>query len=98
VAIDFPSKTGILAQFWIEFRDDEQLKDFIEYNDIGLPLAYFLAEGMVQPTPLAEQYVEETFSLFLSALEVTEEEVSGIDNLNTLLQYAFGKRDSEEEK
>jgi hypothetical protein len=96
VAIEFPSKTGILGQFWIEFRDDETLADFIEYNDIGLPLAYFLAEGMVQPTPLAEQYVEETFALFLSALEVTEEEVSGIDNLNTLLQYAFNKKPDEE--
>jgi hypothetical protein len=76
-----------LGQFWFEFRDDEKLKEFITYNDIGLPLAWFIATGVVTPNPMAEDYVNETFNLFLAALEVTEEEIEGIDTLDSLLAF-----------
>ncbi|NBN99764.1 MAG: hypothetical protein EBV19_11080 [Flavobacteriia bacterium] len=76
-----------MGQFWFEFRDDEKLKEFITYNDIGLPLAWFIATGVVTPNPMAEDYVNETFNLFLAALEVTEEEIEGIDTLDSLLAF-----------
>ena len=87
MAIPFSDKCGILGQFWFEFRDDEKLKDFIDYNDIGLPLAWFIATGVVTPNPMAEDYVNETFNLFLSAMETTEEEIEGIDTLESLLSF-----------
>ncbi len=43
----FDNKVSILAELWMNYRDDEQLKDFIEYNDLGLPMAYFLMNELV---------------------------------------------------
>lgn len=91
MSIDFSDKCGILGQFWFEFRDDAKLSEFIEYNDIGLPLSWFISTGVVTPNPIAEDYVNETFALFLSAMEITEEEVGDIDNLSDLLAYVEKK-------
>ena len=85
--IDFADKTGMLGQFWIEFRDDEDMKDFIESNDVALPLAYFIAEGIVKSTPLAQKFIEETFDLLLDGLGVLEEELEGVTNINELMAY-----------
>ena len=43
MAIPFADRCGILGRFWIEYREDEELKTFLEYNDVGLPVAYFIA-------------------------------------------------------
>ena len=92
MAINFADKCGILGQFWFEFRDDEELSSFIDYNDVGLPLAWFIATGVVEPRETAEDFVNETFNLFLAALEVTEEEIGEIDNLNDLLAFVDKKK------
>jgi hypothetical protein len=93
MSVDFSDKCGILGQFWFEFRDDEKLKDFIVYNDIGLPLAWFIASGVVQPLPMAEDYVNESFNLFLAALNLTEDEAEPFDNLEALLSYVEAKKE-----
>lgn len=87
----FETKCEILGQFWFEFRDDEKLKDFIEYNDIGLPLSWFIATHVVMSTPMAEDYVNETFDLFISAFEISHEEADQFTNLNDLLAYVESK-------
>lgn len=94
--VPFSDRCGILGQFWFEFRDDEKLSDFISYNDIGLPLAWFIATGVVTPNPMAEDYVNESWNLFLSALEVTEEEIEGLDNLNDILGVVEAKQADKE--
>ena len=96
--INFADRCGILGQFWYEFRDDEDLKPFISYNDVGLPLAWFIATGVVSPLPMAEEYVNETFAMFLDAMEVTEEEVSDIDNLDDLLAIVEDKKANPEKE
>jgi hypothetical protein len=96
--INFADRCGILGQFWYEFRDDEDLKPFISYNDVGLPLAWFIATGVVSPLPMAEEYVNETFTMFLDAMEVTEEEVSDIDNLDDLLAIVEDKKANPEKE
>ena len=93
MAIPVSDKAGVLGQFWMEFRDDEALKPFVDFNDIGLPLAFFISSGIVQSTPTADQYIEETFGHMLSALELTEEEVDGMDNLNDILDFAREKKE-----
>ncbi len=75
----FEAQCNILAQLWIEHRQDEEFKDFVEYNDLGLPLAYFIAEGVALPTQLSETYIGETFEILLSALGVED---AGFDNLD----------------
>jgi len=91
MSVAFSDKCGILGQFWFEYRDDDKLGEFISYNDVGLPLAWFIATGVVTPNPMAEDYVNETFNLFIAALNVTEEELGEVDNLNDLLAIAEAK-------
>lgn len=92
MSVDFSDKCGILGQFWFEFRDDDKLGEFIEYNDVGLPLAWFIATGVVTANPMAEDFIQETFDLFLAALGVTEEEVTEFDTLELLLAYVESKQ------
>lgn len=96
MSVPFSDKCGILGQFWFEYRDDEKLQEFISYNDIGLPLAWFIATGVVTPNPMAEDYVNETFNLFMAALEVSEEELDGLDNLNDILALVEAKQADKE--
>jgi hypothetical protein len=77
----FASICDILAEMWLVDRDNEQLQDFIEYNDLGLPLSYGIAEGIVSSTPLAEQYITETFNLLLSALNVEDADYTSLREL-----------------
>lgn len=75
------NKTNILAQLYVDYKGDEEFSDFIEYNDIGLPLAYFLAEGIVQSTVIAERFINETFELFLAGLGVQDEGYESLDEI-----------------
>ena len=79
----FSDKCGILADLWMNYRDNEEFVDFVEYNDLGLPLAYMLSETVVKPTEMAEVFVNETFSLLLGALGIQED--TGFDTLDDLL-------------
>jgi hypothetical protein len=82
MATDFSNKASILADLWINFRGDEQFSDFIEYNDIGLPLAYYIHTDLVKPTDQATLYVEETFNLLCAALGIDLE--SDYETLNEM--------------
>ena len=70
MATDFSTKASILADLWINFRDDEELQDFCEYNDIGLPLAYFIHTDLVKTSDEGAAHVEETFNLLCDALNL----------------------------
>jgi hypothetical protein len=64
----FSRKCNILAELWLGYRQDEQFRDFIEYNDLGLPLAYAFSNELATPTVIAERYIEESYDLLLEAL------------------------------
>ena len=86
MATDFSTKAGILADLWINFREDEQFSDFIEYNDIGLPLAYYVHTDLVKPNDQAILYVEETFNLLCAALNLDLE--GNYETLNEMFDKA----------
>jgi hypothetical protein len=93
--MDFADKAGILATLWLEFKEDEDFSAFVEYNDIGLPLAYCQANGLVkETTPLGEQYILETAQMFFDLLEITEEEVDELDDqsLGSILVFGYNKK------
>ena len=64
----------------------------MKYNDVGLPLAWFIATGVVTPLPIAEDFINETFAMFLEAMEITEDDVLEVDNLNDLLAIVEQKK------
>jgi hypothetical protein len=69
---DFQGKCNVLAELWFDYRDDDEFKDFIEYNDIGLPLAYLISSEIAKPAGIAEQYINETYDLLSQALGVSD--------------------------
>lgn len=93
--MDFADKAGIVGQLWIEFRNDEDFTAFMDYNDLGCPLAYMVAEGIVKEvTPLGEEMINETYKMLLDLLEVTDTEVEILDevNLSSILVFAYNKK------
>lgn len=77
------SRAEILADLWMNYRDDEEFLDFIEYNDLGLPLSYAFSNSIVEKTEMLETLINETFDLLLSALELQQDE--GFESLDDLL-------------
>ncbi len=77
----FQNKITILAELWMNYRDDEELNDFIEYNDIGLPLAYLLMNEIVLPTEQSAIYINETYDLFVSSLTIEDRPWESLDEM-----------------
>ncbi len=77
----FQNKITILAELWMNYRDDEDLQDFVEYNDLGLPLAYFLMNEIVLPTSQSELYINETYDLLIASLTVEDRQWESLDEL-----------------
>ena len=75
------NKEIILAELWMNYRDDSNFKDFISYSDLGLPLAYALSTSIVQRTEYSNKFIEETFTLLLGSLEVEDTGFYTLDEL-----------------
>jgi hypothetical protein len=80
---DLASKCDILTDLWINHSQDERFDDFVEINDLGLPLAYFIANGVVEITPLASDIIDATFTDLLDLFEVED---TGFTSLKDLTQ------------
>ena len=78
----FSKRCEILADVWLNYRDESDFGDFVEYNDLGLPLAYAVSYSMVTPTPSGEAIINESWDLFLAGLETED---VGFDSLDDLL-------------
>ena len=76
------NQTLILADLWLNYRNDEEFVDFIQYNDLGLPLAYAIDSGIVKMTETAQSFIEETFSLLLAGLDIED---TGFETLDDVL-------------
>lgn len=77
----FTNKCAVLSDLWMTYRFDKQFEDFVSYNDIGLPLAFLVAEELVKPAPQAKAMVEETYSLLLAALDKEDGDFESLDDL-----------------
>jgi hypothetical protein len=77
----FENKITILSELWMNYRDDEDLQDFVEYNDLGLPLSYFLMNEIVLPTDQAEIYINETYDLLIASLTVEDKQWESLDEM-----------------
>ena len=75
------NKIAILAELWMNYKDDEQLKEFIEYNDLGLPAAYLAHTNLATPSEQAIAFINETYDLFVASLGVDDEEYTTLDEL-----------------
>lgn len=77
----FESRCSILSDLWMNYRRDEEFRDFVEYNDMGLPLAFMVSEELVSPRDRGLAIINETFELLLSTLEVEDTGFESLDDL-----------------
>ena len=75
------SKANILSELWLGYKSDQNFEDFFAYNDLGMPLAYAIANGIVKPTELSNKFINETFDLLLASLEIEDEGYDGLDDI-----------------
>lgn len=78
---DFTKVCEILGSLYINYRDEEELKDFIDFNDLGLPLAYFVSENLCQVSDDGARYITETWTLFLVSMDLQD---TGWDSLDQM--------------
>ena len=79
---DFDNQVQILGQLYSDYREEKAFREFFEYNDIGLPLAYLSAEGLAIPSESGRQYILDTFELFTQTIGVAD---TGFETLDDLL-------------
>jgi hypothetical protein len=75
------SKADILSELWLGYKNDQNFEDFFAYNDLGLPLAYAISNGIVKATELSNKFIDETFTLLLASLEIEDEGYDGLDDI-----------------
>jgi hypothetical protein len=78
----FKAKCEILSELWLNWRNDEQFEEFVNYNDLGLPLAYAISEGIVSSTDAAKGFINEAFELLLIQISAKD---TGFENLEEVL-------------
>jgi hypothetical protein len=65
----------------LKYRSEEDFEDFLEYNDLGLPIAYAIANDIVKPLDLAKSFVDETFDLLLVSLGIEDDNWENLDQM-----------------
>jgi hypothetical protein len=71
----------ISKNIYCDYTGIDQIKDFIDYNDLGLPLAYLITNEIVIPTNQADIYINESYDLLVAALEVEDLEYESLDEM-----------------
>ena len=77
----FEDRCNILGELWIDYRDESDLEDFISFNDLGLPLAFAVAEDLVKPSARAVEMINESFELLLASLEIDDAGFTSFEDL-----------------
>lgn len=86
---DFSIRCQALSELWLESREDEEFKDFIEFNDIGLPLAYAFMYGLAELTKGGIAMVDEAWDSLLQVLGLDD---IGFESLDEVIEASKGKK------
>ena len=78
---ELASKCDILTDLWVNHSENERFESFVEINDLGLPLAYFIANGVVEITPLASDIIDATFADLLDLFDIEDTGFTSLKDL-----------------
>jgi hypothetical protein len=81
----FSNKCKILAELWLSYRDDVDFADFVDYNDLGLPLAYILENSIAVGNDESMKFIDESFDLLFKHLGIQDR---GFEEFDELLSAA----------
>jgi hypothetical protein len=84
---DFTKVCEILGTLYVNYKDDEELQDFIEFNDLGLPLAFLASENLCEVSDDGARYITETWALFVESLGLED---IGFETLDQMLSLSEG--------
>ena len=70
-------KHKILADLWTKYKEARAWFDFFSYKDLGLPLAFMIEQKIVESTPVAQVYIEETFEQLVELLGLDSDDEYG---------------------
>lgn len=80
--IDNISKADIIVQFTQDQFVNEEYDEFFNYNDLGVPIAIALSNGLVNLTEDGEALINETWKDLCELFDADpEEEYESIDDL-----------------
>jgi hypothetical protein len=82
----FSNKCAILGALYANYGNDPEFEDFVEFNDLGLPLAYLSNEGLCELSTDGERYIEETWLLFVKSLGLED---TGFEDINEMFQASL---------
>lgn len=82
---DFSKRVEILGEFYFTYRDDVELKDFIYFNDLGLPLAYLASEELCEVSEDGVQYINQTWDILMTSLGIED---IGFEDLDNMMKFA----------
>lgn len=86
---NFETVCGILGELHFTYGDSKEFKSFVEFNDLGLPLAFLTREGLVvELSDDGRRYVIDTFDMFVASLKVDPEDIMEGMTLDELLEMA----------
>ena len=81
---EFTSICEILKEIRNLNTDEGLWDEFCQFNDIGVPLAYLVAEDLAIPTDAGIEMIMATWDLLMKGLETEDE---GFKNLSELLAW-----------
>ena len=90
----FETKALILGQLWNLKEGEEEWAEFFNYNNLGLPLAFALAEGIINHTEALEKYVNETWRLLLEVMNIED---TGFEDIRELVGEKEVDEDDEDD-
>ena len=71
LSTSFLNKCEILADVHVEAGTNPNLNEFRKYNDIGLPLAYLIAQDLVEPKgDDSLKYIDDTWRMLCESLGI----------------------------
>jgi hypothetical protein len=89
------NKLAVLSEAYKADIDDAGWLLFKSHSDVGLPLAHLIWEGIVEITPdtreSIESYINETYKLLMSLLEIPDESKDSFASFSELISYFEGK-------
>jgi len=82
---DFTNKIKILGAFYSNYKENEELQEFFEFNDVGMPLAYLAGEGLCEVSNDGKKYIAESWDILLAFLGIED---IGFNDLEEFLSMA----------
>lgn len=79
----FDNQCLILQEVWMEYRDSDDMAEFMDYFDLAFPLAFSFREGIATPTETGKTVINDCWVSLLGSLGVNED--TGFESLEDLI-------------